>query len=131
MHGKRWFFTGDVAVMHPDGYLEVGNQGQVKRCNHQWRGNLSSVEVESVLYTDPAVNEAAVVAQPDEFWGKTPCAFVSLKLDVKQKPGEKDLITGVNCPNIWCLKQWCSRKNFPRLQPGKSRNLCSEKWLKI
>ncbi|KAH8480435.1 hypothetical protein H0E87_030626 [Populus deltoides] len=54
--------------------------------------NISSVEIESVLYTHPAVNEAAVVARPDEFWGETPCAFVSLKNGLANKPGEKDII---------------------------------------
>uniref|UniRef100_A0A6N2M1P3 Uncharacterized protein n=1 Tax=Salix viminalis TaxID=40686 RepID=A0A6N2M1P3_SALVM len=54
--------------------------------------NISSVEIESVLYTHPAVNEAAVVARPDEFWGESPCAFVSLKHGLSNKPGERDIM---------------------------------------
>ncbi|KAM7263684.1 hypothetical protein ACFE04_001367 [Oxalis oulophora] len=54
--------------------------------------NLSSVEVESVLYTNPAINEAAVVARPDEFWGETPCAFVNLRADINKMPTEKEII---------------------------------------
>jgi acyl-CoA synthetase (AMP-forming)/AMP-acid ligase II len=72
-----WFYTGDVGVMHPDGYLEIRDRS--KDVIISGGENISSVEVESVLYGHPAVNEAAVVARPDEFWGETPCAFVSLK----------------------------------------------------
>ncbi|KAM3276846.1 hypothetical protein ACQJBY_044942 [Aegilops geniculata] len=72
-----WFYTGDVGVMHPDGYLEIRDRS--KDVIISGRENISSVEVESVLYGHPAVNEAAAVARPDEFWGETPCAFVSLK----------------------------------------------------
>uniref|UniRef100_A0ACD5W6P3 Uncharacterized protein n=1 Tax=Avena sativa TaxID=4498 RepID=A0ACD5W6P3_AVESA len=72
-----WLYTGDVGVMHPDGYLEIRDRS--KDVIISGGENISSVEVESVLYGHPAVNEAAVVARPDEFWGETPCAFVSLK----------------------------------------------------
>ncbi|XP_047317228.1 2-methylpropanoate--CoA ligase CCL4-like [Impatiens glandulifera] len=72
-----WFYTGDVAVMEEDGYLSIKDRS--KDVIISGGENISSVEVESVLYTIPAVNEAAVVARPDEFWGETPCAFVSLK----------------------------------------------------
>ncbi|XP_057809311.1 2-methylpropanoate--CoA ligase CCL4-like [Salvia miltiorrhiza] len=85
-----WFFTGDVGVMHPDGYLEIKDRS--KDVIISGGENLSSVEVESVLYGHPAVNEAAVVARPDEFWGETPCAFVSLKEGIKAKPTEKEVI---------------------------------------
>uniref|UniRef100_N1QQ15 2-succinylbenzoate--CoA ligase n=1 Tax=Aegilops tauschii TaxID=37682 RepID=N1QQ15_AEGTA len=72
-----WFYTGDVGVMHPDGYLEIRDRS--KDVIISGGENISSVEVESMLYGHPAVSEAAVVARPDEFWGETPCAFVSLK----------------------------------------------------
>ncbi|KAL0430895.1 UNVERIFIED_CONTAM: putative acyl-activating enzyme 6 [Sesamum radiatum] len=85
-----WFYTGDVGVMHPDGYLEIKDRS--KDVIISGGENLSSVEVESVLYTHPAVNEAAVVARPDEFWGETPCAFLSLKEGVKEKPTEKEVV---------------------------------------
>ncbi|CAM0948211.1 unnamed protein product [Alopecurus aequalis] len=72
-----WFYTGDIGVMHPDGYLEIRDRSKdVIICGGE---NISSVEVESVLYGHPAVKEAAVVGRPNEFWGETPCAFVSLK----------------------------------------------------
>ncbi|KAL8550033.1 hypothetical protein ACS0TY_008747 [Phlomoides rotata] len=86
-----WFYTGDVGVMHPDGYLEIKDRS--KDVIISGGENLSSVEVESVLYTHPAVNEAAVVARPDEFWGETPCAFLSLKEGVKEKPTENEVIS--------------------------------------
>ncbi|XP_026453388.1 probable acyl-activating enzyme 6 [Papaver somniferum] len=68
---------GDVGVMHPDGYIEIKDRS--KDVIISGGENISSVEVESVLYSHPAINEAAVVARPDKFWGETPCAFVSLK----------------------------------------------------
>ncbi|KAJ4909176.1 putative acyl-activating enzyme 4 [Raphanus sativus] len=77
MRGDGWFYTGDIGVMHPDGYLEVKDRSKdVIICGGE---NISSTEVETVLYTNQAVKEAAVVAKPDKMWGETPCAFVSLK----------------------------------------------------
>ncbi|GFP89571.1 probable acyl-activating enzyme 6 [Phtheirospermum japonicum] len=84
-----WFYTGDVGVVHPDGYLEVKDRSMDLIITGG--ENLSSVEVEAVLYSHPAVNEAAVVARPSRFWGETPCAFVSLKGDVAERPTEKDI----------------------------------------
>jgi fatty-acyl-CoA synthase len=72
-----WFHTGDLAVMHPDGYMEV--KDRAKDIIISGGENISSLEVEEVLYRHPAVMEAAVVARPDERWGETPQAFVTLK----------------------------------------------------
>jgi len=72
-----WYHTGDLAVMHPDGYLEVKDRS--KDIIISGGENISSLEVEEALYKHPAVLEAAVVARPDEKWGETPCAFVTLK----------------------------------------------------
>ncbi|KAF4368729.1 hypothetical protein G4B88_000986, partial [Cannabis sativa] len=72
-----WFYTGDMAVMHPDGYLEIKDRS--KDVIISGGENVSSVEVESALYSHPAVDEAAEVACPDEYWGETPLAFVTLK----------------------------------------------------
>ncbi len=72
-----WFHTGDLAVMHPDGYVEV--KDRAKDIIISGGENISSLEVEEVLYQHPAVMEAAVVAQKDEKWGETPHAFVTLK----------------------------------------------------
>ncbi|KAF5791118.1 putative AMP-dependent synthetase/ligase, AMP-binding enzyme domain-containing protein [Helianthus annuus] len=76
MKDNGWLYTGDVGVIHPDGYLEIKDRS--KDVIISGGENVSSVEVESVLYTNPAVHEAAVVARQDKFWGETPCAFVSL-----------------------------------------------------
>ena len=72
-----WFHTGDLAVMHPDGYVEV--KDRAKDIIISGGENISSLEVEEVLYQHPDVMEAAVVARPDEKWGETPQAFVTLK----------------------------------------------------
>jgi 3-(methylthio)propionyl---CoA ligase len=72
-----WFHTGDLGVLHPDGYIELKDRS--KDIIISGGENISTVEVESVLYRHPAVFEAAVVARPDEMWGETPCAFVTLK----------------------------------------------------
>jgi fatty-acyl-CoA synthase len=72
-----WFHTGDLAVMHPDGYVEV--KDRAKDIIISGGENISSLEVEEVLYQHPSVMEAAVVAHPDEKWGETPHAFVTLK----------------------------------------------------
>ncbi|KAI3704458.1 hypothetical protein L1987_74678 [Smallanthus sonchifolius] len=70
--------------MHPDGYLEIKDRS--KDIIISGGENVSTVEVESVLYSHPAVNEAAVVGRPDEFWGETPCAFVNLKGNGRKPP---------------------------------------------
>ncbi len=72
-----WFHTGDLAVWHPDGYIEV--RDRLKDIIISGGENISTIEIESVLYRHPAVLEAAVVARPDDKWGETPCAFVTLK----------------------------------------------------
>ena len=74
-HG--WFSTGDLAVWHPDGYVEIRDRS--KDIIITGGENVSSLEVEECLYRHPSVMEAAVVARPDERWGETPCAFVTLK----------------------------------------------------
>jgi fatty-acyl-CoA synthase len=72
-----WFHSGDLAVMHPDGYVKIKDRS--KDIIISGGENISSLEVEDVLYRHPAVLAAAVVARPDEKWGETPCAFVELK----------------------------------------------------
>jgi fatty-acyl-CoA synthase len=74
---QGWFHTGDLGVMHPDGYVEVKDRS--KDIIISGGENISSLEVEEVIYRHPAVMEAAVVARPDPSWGETPCAFVALK----------------------------------------------------
>jgi fatty-acyl-CoA synthase len=72
-----WFHTGDLAVVHPDGYAKIKDRS--KDIIISGGENISTLEVEDVLYRHPGVLEAAVVAQPDEKWGESPCAFVTLK----------------------------------------------------
>lgn len=72
-----WYHTGDLAVRHPDGYIEV--KDRLKDIIISGAENISTIEVESVIYRHPAVLEAAVVAKPDAKWGEVPCAFVELK----------------------------------------------------
>lgn len=70
-----WFHTGDLAVMHPDHYVEI--RDRAKDVIISGGENISSLEVEEVLYRHPKVSEAAVVAMADETWGEVPCAFVN------------------------------------------------------
>jgi fatty-acyl-CoA synthase len=72
-----WFHSGDLAVWHPDGYVEIKDRS--KDIIISGGENISSIEVEDVLYRHPAVLEVAVVARPSDTWGEVPCAFVSLK----------------------------------------------------
>lgn len=78
-----WFHTGDLAVWHSDSYVEI--RDRLKDIIISGGENISTIEVENVLFRHPAVLEAAVVAQPDERWGETPCAFVTLK------PGQENV----------------------------------------
>ena len=76
-----WFHSGDLAVMHPDGYVKIKDRS--KDVIISGGENISSLEVEDVLYRHPAVMAAAVVARPDPKWGETPCAFVEVKPNMK------------------------------------------------
>ena len=83
-----WFHSGDLGVWHPDGYIELKDRS--KDIIISGGENISTIEVEQVLYRHPAVLEAAVVARPDEKWGETPCAFVTLKPGTAA--GEEEII---------------------------------------
>jgi fatty-acyl-CoA synthase len=72
-----WFHSGDLGVLHPDGYIQLKDRS--KDIIISGGENISSIEVEDVLYKHAAVAAAAVVAKPDEKWGETPCAFIELK----------------------------------------------------
>jgi len=111
-----WFHSGDLGVMHPDGYLQIRDRS--KDIIISGGENISSIEVEDALYKHPAVQAVAVVAKPDEKWGETPCAFVELK------PGEQasadELIA-------WCRKNLAAYKcprqvvfaEIPKTSTGK------------
>ncbi|SDA84117.1 fatty-acyl-CoA synthase [Pseudomonas sp. NFACC15-1] len=84
-----WFHTGDVAVVHPNGYIQITD-----RCKDviiSGGENISSVEIEEAIHCHPAVLHAAVVAQPDDIWGEVPCAFIELKGGA-ERPTEADMI---------------------------------------
>ncbi|XP_059451609.1 2-methylpropanoate--CoA ligase CCL4-like [Corylus avellana] len=120
MKENGWFYTGDVGVMHPDGYLEIKDRS--KDVIISGGENLSSVEVESVLYTHPAVNEAAVVARSDEFWGETPCAFVSLREEGSTRnPTEKEIMEfcRAKLPHYMVPKAVVFKDELPKTSTGK------------
>jgi fatty-acyl-CoA synthase len=81
-----WFHSGDLGVIHPDGYIQLKDRS--KDIIISGGENISSIEVEDVLYKHPAVQSAAVVAKPDDKWGETPCAFVELKPGRNTTPEE-------------------------------------------
>jgi fatty-acyl-CoA synthase len=87
--GDGWFHTGDAAVVHPDGYVEI--RDRLKDVIISGGENISSIEVEGVLLRHPAVQEVAIVGLPDEKWGETPHAFVVLRDGASITEG--DLIT--------------------------------------
>ena len=86
--GDGWFHTGDAAVMHPDGYIEI--RDRLKDVIISGGENISSVEVEGVLLRHPAVQEAAIVGIPHPRWGEAPFAFIVLKAGAQATP--EDLI---------------------------------------
>ena len=88
-----WFRTGDLGVLHPDGYIEV--KDRAKDIVISGGENISSLEVEEVLYGHPQVMEAAVVAAPDATWGEVPHAFVALKPEAEGQVSEAEIIA-------WC-----------------------------
>ena len=84
-----WYHTGDLAVMHPDGYVEIKDRS--KDIIISGGENISSLEIEETLYKHPDIMEAAVVSKPDEKWGEVPCAFVTLKPGA-ENVGAEDII---------------------------------------
>ncbi|WOH07343.1 hypothetical protein DCAR_0726773 [Daucus carota subsp. sativus] len=82
-----WYHSGDLAVKHPDGYIEIKDRS--KDIIISGGENISSVEVENFLYQHPAILEAAVVARSDEQWGESPCAFVNLKENIEKSDEQR------------------------------------------
>jgi fatty-acyl-CoA synthase len=111
-----WFHTGDLGVMHPDGYIQLKDRS--KDIIISGGENISSIEVEDALYKHPAVQAAAVVAKPDDKWGETPCAFVELK------PGQEASADEIVA---WCKKNLAGYKvprfvvfaELPKTSTGK------------
>ncbi|MCZ4279304.1 acyl-CoA synthetase [Kiloniella laminariae] len=98
-----WFHSGDLGVMHPDGYIQLKDRS--KDIIISGGENISSIEVEEILYRHPAVSVAAVVAMPHEKWGETPCAFV-------------ELVSGQNLDS-GALRDWCREHLAAYKVPGK------------
>src|SRR5258707_5725802 len=111
-----WFHSGDLGVLHPDGYIQLKDRS--KDIIISGGENISSIEVEDALYKHPAVAAAAVVAKPDDKWGETPCAFIELK------PG-----TNASADDLmqWCRKHLAAYKcpryivfaEIPKTSTGK------------
>ena len=99
-----WFHSGDLAVVHPDHYIEIKDRS--KDIIISGGENISSLEVEEVLYRHPKVMEAAVVAKHDEKWGETPCAFVTPRPDTPDITEEE-------------LVRWC-RDNLAHFKAPRS-----------
>lgn len=111
-----WFHSGDLGVMHPDGYIQLKDRS--KDIIISGGENISSIEVENALFKHPAVSSAAVVAMPHEKWGETPCAFVELKAEMSIS--EEELID-------WCKQEMAGFKvprriifeSLPKTSTGK------------
>jgi fatty-acyl-CoA synthase len=111
-----WFHSGDLAVMNPDGYVKMKDRS--KDIIISGGENISSVEVEDVLYRHPAVIAAAVVAKPDPKWGETPCAFLEIKPGMDVTPADiiahcKQHLAGFKVPRaiVFC--------ELPKTSTGK------------
>ncbi|MEM7041787.1 MAG: acyl-CoA synthetase [Pseudomonadota bacterium] len=120
-----WFHTGDLGVMHEDGYIEIKDRS--KDIIISGGENISSIEVEGALYRHPAVLEAAVVAKPDDRWGETPCAFVTLKTGAEASEQTlidhcRDLLAHFKAPKTVVLT------DLPKTSTGKvQKNILRER----
>ncbi len=113
-----WFHSGDLGVRHPDGYIEL--KDRAKDIIISGGENISSVEIENTLYRHSNVLEAAVVARPDEQWGETPCAFVTLKPGSSISEGElirfcREHLAGFKVPKTIIFQE------LPKTSTGKIR----------
>ena len=111
-----WFHTGDLGVMHPDGYIQLKDRS--KDIIISGGENISSIEVEDALYKHPAVAAAAVVAKADDKWGETPCAFIELKPGMQASSDElmqwcKKHLAGYKCPRTVVFAE------IPKTSTGK------------
>jgi fatty-acyl-CoA synthase len=111
-----WFHSGDLGVMHPDGYIQIKDRS--KDIIISGGENISSIEVEDALYKHPAVAAAAVVAKSDEKWGETPCAFIELKPGAQATQDElmqwcRQHLAGYKCPRYLVFAE------IPKTSTGK------------
>jgi fatty-acyl-CoA synthase len=111
-----WFHSGDLAVTQPDGYIKIRDRS--KDIIISGGENISSLEVEETLYRHPAVLSAAVVAQPDEKWGETPCAFIELRPQVSVTGDELRAFCRENMAHYKVPKTFIFRE-LPKTSTGK------------
>ncbi|MGE3065976.1 MAG: acyl-CoA synthetase [Hyphomicrobiaceae bacterium] len=111
-----WFHSGDLGVLHPDGYIQLKDRS--KDIIISGGENISSIEVEDVLYKHPAVAQAAVVAKPDEKWGETPCAFIELKPGMTATKEEIAAHCRANLAAYKCPRH-ISFQELPKTSTGK------------
>ncbi|MEG1040001.1 MAG: acyl-CoA synthetase [Pseudomonas sp.] len=123
-----WFHTGDLAVWHADGYVEI--KDRLKDIIISGGENISTIEVEDTLYKHPSVLEAAVVARPDEKWGETPCAYITLKAGCEHTL-EADIISfcrehlaGFKLPKTVVFSE------LPKTSTGKIQKYLLRDWAK-
>ena len=114
-----WFHSGDLGVMHEDNYIELKDRS--KDIIISGGENISSIEIENCLYAHPDIIEAAVVARPDQKWGESPCAFVSMA------PGRTltaQQVIDFCYQNLAHLQgaEACVFCSLPKTSPAKSRN---------
>ena len=119
------FRSGDLAVMHPDGHIQLKDRS--KDIIITGGENVSSIEVESVIYQHPAVGEAAVVAAPDERWGETPAAFVELKEGCTATASElidfcRERLAHFKCPRLVLFR------DLPKTSTGKIQKFVIRQW---
>ncbi|KAF6172449.1 hypothetical protein GIB67_006962 [Kingdonia uniflora] len=120
-----WFHSGDLGVKHPDGYIEL--KDRCKDVIISGGENISTIEVETVLYNHPAVFEAAVVARPDDHWGETPCAFVKLKDGCKVSAEEIIKFSQDCLPRYMALKTVVFVEHLPKTSTGKTQKFILRK----
>ena len=115
-----YFHSGDLAVCHPDGYVEIRDRS--KDVIISGGENISSIEVEGTLYRHPAVLEAAVAAMPDEKWGEVPCAFVTLRAgDDASANRTSSTFAATTWRTSRRRRKWCS-VTCRKPRPARSRN---------
>jgi fatty-acyl-CoA synthase len=112
-----WFHTGDLAVRHPDGYIEI--RDRAKDLIVSGGENISSLEVEGVLYRHPAVAQAAVVAGPHPLWGETPVAFVALRRGAHADPAALIAFCRAQLPHFKAPTRVVLVDELPRTASGK------------
>jgi fatty-acyl-CoA synthase len=113
-----WFRSGDLGVVHPDGYVELRDRS--KDIIISGGENISSIEVEGVLYRHPSVAGAAVVARPDPRWGETPCAFVELRPGAEASEDEILAFCRENLAHFKCPRSVMFGE-LPKTSTGKIR----------